>query len=292
MGYTYKGKDYPLETKLNYPEFGDILRKPKGEFTLDEVSWLLNLDCDMVREDCNALILNEIGRQWGKSSDVLEEDGAVNPCIINNSLILLTGSTDDDSGETSDILVELLCQSDDFLRFNRIDIGDDMQHSPIVTAVYNYYSLSPQQLIGMLLKDDVADTGKRLVAQMIGIIGSNLRQKGEYGGIEAEVYEQLCAALKDAFNKYAVNSPKTGKLDRQSLSCLVEAMATVGVHDAGVQFDAAVERLFHEGYIDEDIISEEDAIDGMECGGWDCMEPVTDVRELLFSSLVFYKGCF
>ena len=38
------------------------------------------------------------------------------------------------------------------------------------------------------------------------------------------------------------------------------------------------------GYIDENVINEVDAINGICDGGWDCEMPATDVQDLLFPS--------
>lgn len=58
-------------------------------------------------------------------------------------------------------------------------------------------------------------------------------------------------------------------------------MSTVGIYDHTVEIPFAISRLFSEGYIDEEIINDEDALDGLDGNGWECEEPVTDVRELL-----------
>ena len=84
MEYTHKDNDYPKEIKLSNSRIEEILRKPKGEFTLDEAAWLLRLDADEMRRNCNALILKEIGCQWGKSLEELRHNKNVNPFVIYN----------------------------------------------------------------------------------------------------------------------------------------------------------------------------------------------------------------
>lgn len=279
----YKGKDYPKDITLNYPKLKDILSKPKDDITLGEASWLLRIDADKMREDCNALIVNEIGIQNGKSLEQLKEDEDANPYIINNALILLTGLFVDFDEETSDILIELLRQSGDFLHFNNIRLGDDMTHAPIATAIYRCYCLAPQFLIPLLLEKEVSTDGKKIVSEMIGVMGSTLRQ--HYEGANVESYKELCKALMDVYDKYAKDYPKDDTLDKRSLSYLIDAMSVVGVHDSNVIFPQSVSRLFHEGYIDEEIINDEDALDGMDGNGWECERPVTDVRELLFPKI-------
>lgn len=284
MEYTYKGKDYPKEITLNYPELKVILCKTKDYISLGEASWLLRIDSDKMREDCNALILNEVGTQHGKTLEALKKDRSANPYIINNALILLTDLFADYDNETSDILLELLRQSADFLHFNNISLGNDMTHAPIATALYRCYCLSPQFLIPLLLEKEVSAEGKKIAAEMIGVMGSVLRQ--HYEGANVESYKDLCTALKDVYSKYAKYYPEDNTLDKQSLSYLIEAMSVVGVHDSNVSFALSVSHLFHEGYIDEEIINEEDALDGMDGDGWECEEPVTDVRELLFPKVL------
>lgn len=286
MRYEYKGKEYPQELKLNYPVLGTILNKPKDDITLGEASWLLRIDADKMREDCNALILNEVGTQHCKSLEQLREDESANPDTINNALILLTGLFADYDGETSNILLELLRQKEDFLKFNNISLGDDMTHAPIATAIYRCYCLSPQFIMPLLLEKEVSDEGKRIASEMIGVMGSNLKQ--HYEGANVESYDELCKVLKDVFNKYAKDYPNSKGLDRKSLSYLIEIMSTVGIYDHTVEIPFAISRLFSEGYIDEEIINDEDALDGLDGNGWECEEPVTDVRELLLPKLDDY----
>lgn len=71
-------------------------------------------------------------------------------------------------------------------------------------------------------------------------------------------------------------------LDKRSLSYLIDAMSVVGVLDSNVTFSLSVSRLFHEGYIDEAIINEEDAFYSTDGNGWECEKPVTGIRELFF----------
>lgn len=72
MEYTYKGKDYPKEITLNYPELRTTLSKPKDDIIFGEASHLLSLESDNMQEDCLNLIMNEIGNLWGKTLEQLE----------------------------------------------------------------------------------------------------------------------------------------------------------------------------------------------------------------------------
>lgn len=44
----------------------------------------------------------------------------------------------------------------------------------------------------------------------------------------------------------------------------------------------AIKQQFKNGYINETVITEDDANDGICNGGWDCEKPITYVRDLLF----------
>lgn len=280
MRYEYKGKEYPQELKLNYPVLRTILSKPKDDIAFGEASHLLSLDADKMQNECLNLILNEIGNQRGKTIEELRKDPAVNPYIINNTLIFLSAYF---SGYDKEVLLELLRQTKDFLAFNNLGLAEDYKRAPIAAATFICYSLNPNKLIDILLENGISGEGKKIATEMIGIIATQLRR--HYDGVDAEAYDELCDALKDVFNKYAKEYPANSKLDRFSLSTLVETMSTVGVHDLNGELEKSVKHLFKQGYIDENIINEEDAIDGMYNHGWDSEPPVTDVREFLFPSI-------
>lgn len=283
MEYTYKGKDYPKELNLNFPEIRAILSKPKDDITFGEASHLLSLDADKMQDDCLNLILNEVGNQFGKTIEELRKDPTVNPYIINNTLIFLSAYISGYDKSVSEVLLELLRQTKDFLAFNNLGLAEDYKRTPIAAATFICYDLNPNMLIDILLENGISDEGKKIAAYMIGIIATQLRR--HYDGVDAETYDELCDALKDAFRKHAKEYPANIKLDRFSLNTLVETMSTVGVHDLNGELENSVRHLFEQGYIDEAIINEEDAIDGMYNHGWDSEPPVTDVRELLFPSI-------
>lgn len=104
-------------------------------------------------------------------------------------------------------------------------------------------------------------------------------------GVDAEFYDELCEALKNAFIKNAKDYPDNNKLEKTSLSYLIEAIALVGVRNFGTgELSTSIKHLFMNGYVDENVINEEDAIDGICDNGWDCEVPIVDVRELLFQN--------
>ncbi len=281
MEYTYRGKNYPREIKLNYPELKAILSKLKEEITLGEASWLLSIAPEKMTKDCNSLILNEIGNQRGKTFEQLSNDKDVNPYIINNCLMMLTGMYFEYNVETSGILLELLCQPEGMLCFNGIGLGEDMPHAPVAAALNRCFGLSPYGLLGVLLRKDASDRAKKIVGEMVGILGANLRQHRHEALTTEEEYDELCKDLLDFYNKHAQGYPSNDDLDRISISCLVEAMSLTGVYDRTGDLPMSVASLFRGGYIDEEIMNEEDALDGFDGNGWDCEAPATEIRELL-----------
>lgn len=132
-------------------------------------------------------------------------------------------------------------------------------------------------MLSILLENSISEEGKKISTGMLGSIATNFRK------CEDGVYDELCEALKNAFYKYAKDYPDNNKLDKTSLSYLIDAIALVGVRDFGdAELSIPINHLFMNGYIGQNVINEEDTIDGICDGGWDCEKPITDVRELLF----------
>lgn len=278
-----------MSFSLHHPEVEDILRKPKNRISLGEASWLLELDADEMRDDANALILSQMEIQKNKTYDALTKDDTVNPYVINNALIMLSGNFADSDGTTSRILERLLRQTPDFLRYNRISLSGNLTHAPIAAAIYRCYGLSPQKLIDLLLDVGISTDGRQIAAEMTGNIGANLRRQSEGKG--REVYEKLCQALKEAFFRYMSEPASDSRLDKDILSRLADVLSTVGVYDESMQIPLIVGRLYREGRIDENIVTEEDALDGLDGNGWECPEPITNIKQLLFETMEMDVHC-
>lgn len=289
MNRTNSRDDIFMPFSLHHPEVEAILLKPKNRISLGEASWLLGLDADEMRDDANSLILSQMEVQKNKTYGALTENDTVNPYVINNALIMLSGNFADSDGTTSRILERLLRQTPDFLRYNRISLSGNLPHSPIAAAIYRCYGLSPQKLIDLLLDEEISTGGRQIAAEMTGNIGANLRRQSDGKG--REVYEELCQALKEAFLRYISEPSSDSRLDKDTLSRLVDVLSTVGVYDESMQIPLIVERLYREGRIDENIVTEEDALDGLDGNGWECPEPVTNIKQLLFETVEMDVHC-
>lgn len=278
MEYTYKGKDYPKEIKLNYPEIKEILCKPRGDITLGEATWLIGLPDGYKEKDCENLICQQMGLQWGKDLNDLKQDNSVNPHIINNALLLLCDFETYYYGEI-EVIPELLRQSDDFFRFNNIIDADNCVDDIILSAIYRSCTYSPKMLEDELLEEGLSTSGKMIAAKSLGIIGSVLMQLSEK---QEDSYKEVVRIVKEVLEAYLKDFPNNGLCDKTLLSHIVDTASTIGASC----LEPEILSLFSKSLIDENIINEEDAIAGLNNGGWTWEEPITDVRKLLLPSTV------
>lgn len=278
MQYTYKGQqyvDYPSEITLGYPEREAILRKPLDEITIGEARQMLFYENTM-RLDCEALIKQELARQWGKTREQLEADKDANPYVINNCLMFLAEYFS--PNDTISIVVELLCQSEDFLAYNNLSETYDEGYTPIASVLYSICSFCagvPQDLTDFLLRNDVTDTGKATTLYILSYVGCRdhaLAPKEEI----CKSLEKLCDTLIDAYAADKDEHKLTS--DNLLLSLVVDVASSAGAPS----LRSKISSLYSQHLIDETIISEDDAEFDLYSNG--CLidnVPSDKVRDLL-----------
>lgn len=263
MEYSYKGQeytDYPKAISLHHPEIEPILCKPKDEITLGEASLLLSIPGDAMRSDCEALVKQELARQWGKTKEQLDADKETNPYVINNALPFLIEHGDSDT--TLPVALELLSQSDDFLAYNKLDTE---WYTPIVTVLFALCIFNPEWLQEFLLRDDVTATGKTVALQSLTLIGSAVIKERP----KEEIFDSLLQTVKTLLATYLADIAEQRISNKQVLSHLIDTAACSDLEPIGHE----IMRLFARDLIDEDIISEEDADAGLFNGGWEEENP-------------------
>lgn len=160
MEYTYKGKKYPTTAKLNHQEVKAIVETPLENISDEQMVHMLSLPRDSVREDLHALIMQQIGLQWGKSDDELYE-GDFNWETVGNSLMFLTkvGTKE----YTTPVVLEILRQSYDFWEFNFGDIANIL----LYPVLYVFYKDNPSALMPFLLEQGPDHRAKICVLELL-----------------------------------------------------------------------------------------------------------------------------
>lgn len=271
MDYTYKGRDYPKVITLNFPKIEGILSKPKDDFTLGETSELLHLPEDGLRQDLENLIMAEIGKQWGKSIDELRDDPTTNPYLVNNCLILLT---DVGVEETSlPVVLEILRQSEDFLKYNNIIDFFDYKTLPIVTTLYSLLFVNTWKLQPFLLEEGITTSGKQVALLVLSVSGSVIKQEG----VLIEALPQIYQTAKEVLEAYIADADDARICDKQLLSYAVNAVSDLGM----CELAETIGNLYSKGLLDEQICDKEAVEFGLHEGGTQYIKPVSKARDLL-----------
>lgn len=262
MQYTYKGQEYidhPSEIKLYHPKHEDILRKPKEDFTLKEAYTLLDGAVDTMRLDCEALIKQEIARQWGKTKTQLEADKDTNPYVINNCLIFLIGHHWEKT--TLPIVLELLSQSEDFFEYNNLfDDSETRNQFPILYVLYALCAINPHQLQDFLLRSDVTERGKEIALVSLSMMGAYIYE----AGLHDEIMESILKTTETLLDAYIADHETQRISNKSLLSHVVDVAVVAGLETL---YDK-IHPLYTKQWIDEDICDEEDAEDGLLNGGF------------------------
>lgn len=234
MRYTYKGKDYPKEIKLHYPEVETILSEDPLNITLREMNHLYDLPLESFTEDENNLILRELGRQQGKNLDELAEDKSVNPFIIRNTLVCLTTSYDFGS---FDAVLEILRQTEDIINFNLPNYDGFTYIFPMLSLMFEY---KPQCLEKFMLDDGITVRGKQIVAEQLSRAVSDFDVCNE--DKKKMIHAQLVSIFGNILDAYISDCP-TGRLcDRQVVSHVVKAIVNTGLGELSEQVKTAYEK--------------------------------------------------
>lgn len=247
MNYTYKGKDYPKEIELHYPEVETILSKDPLDITLREMNQLYDLPLESFTEDENNLILRELGRQQGKTLDELAVDKTVNPFIIRNTLVCLTTSYDFNS---FDVVLEILRQTEDIINFNLPNYDGFTYILPMLSLMFEY---KPQYLEKFMLEEGITVRGKQIVAEQLSRAVSDFDVCNE--DKKKKIHAQLVSIFGNILDAYISDCP-TGRLcDRQVVSHVVKAIVNAGLGELSEQ----VKTVYEKNMIDKAICGDLDA---------------------------------
>lgn len=234
MNYTYRGKDYPKNIKLHHPEVEKILSKDPLDITLREMNYLYDFPLESFTEDENNLILRELGRQQGKTLDELVGDKIVNPFIIRNTLVCLTTSYDFNS---FDVVLEILRQTEDIINFNLPDYDGFTYILPMLSLMFEY---KPQYLEKFMLEDGITVRGKRIVAEQLSRMASDLNVGNE--DHKKKIHEQLVSIFGIVMKAYISDYPANRLCDKQLVSHVVKAIVNAGLGELSEQVKTVYEK--------------------------------------------------
>ena len=234
MNYTFTDKNYPKEIKLHHPEVETILLKDPLDITLREMNHLYDLPLESFTEDENNLILRELGRQQGKTLDELAVDKIVNPFIIRNTLVCLTTSYDFNS---FDVVLEILRQTEDIINFNLPDYDGFTYILPMLSLMFEY---KPQYLEKFMLESGITVRGKRIVAEQLSRMASDLNVGNE--DHKKKIREQLVSIFGNVMKAYISDYPASRLCDKQLVSYVVKAIVNAGLGELSEQVKTVYEK--------------------------------------------------
>ena len=231
MEYTYQGGDYPSEITLHHPQIAPILQKDTSDITNKELSKVLSLPQETLREDLHSLILQELGKQYGASKEKLQEDDTLNWWIIGNSIMCLCDvGTQEDS---LPVVLEVMRQNSDVLDFN---IGD-MSDLFITSVIWNLCKDEPTALLPFLLEEGLSSWGKSDVIVALQTIG--------------EHYSKSRQAVVDVFRTlfiaYTEDLPQRKICDGGLVGTLATAVVSMGAKE----LLPLIEEAYATGLVDE-----------------------------------------
>jgi len=232
MEYTYKGKDYPKEITLHYPEIEAIAKKNTEKITESEIKQVLSLPSDMAREDLHNLVLREIGIQWGKTANELSEDESCNWNVVGNAFMFLTkfGTVE----ETLPIVLETMRQNEGFLDYNFCDVCNILLHPVLCTLVKD----NPRLLKPYLLEPGLYYFFKIVTFELLEQIAKHCPE------VKKEIVEMTVEVLKEYKKDLPTRTICDGTVAAFAIGVLVGNGAS--------EYLPLIEDLYATGLIDEE----------------------------------------
>ena len=244
MEYTYKGKDYPKDLYIKHQEVFTTLSKDPLDITRREFDHLFDIPTEEFCTDEEQLILWELGKQWGKSAEQLESDTTVNHFIIRNTLITLLTSY---SFSSFGVVLEVLRQSEDIIRFNFPDYNGFTYILPILSIVFEY---EPKQLEQFLLEEGLTDYSKRIVADLLARMGCDTETKTEANN--KKVHDELSGIFSRVLDVFISDYPTGNICDKYVVSHVVKAIVNAGL----VELSDKIKIVYDNDMVDKQICGE------------------------------------
>lgn len=260
MEYTYKGKDYPTEITLHHPELMDTVTKETDKITKEELQNLLSLPEDTLREDLHNMILFELGKQSGKTSDELDDE-VYDWNIMGNCNILLSkvGNIKD----SLPVLLEELRQNQDVLDFNFGDFANIL----IYPALCSICQKQPSLLLPFLLEPGLSWHAKIGVCELLGQIGANI----------PEVRDEIITMTRELFKHYKEDLPYRKICDGSVAAFAIGIAVSMGASELLPE----IEDLYNTGLIDRRVEGTIDEVKKNLLFPYEREMPVTDPYQII-----------
>ena len=181
-----------------------------------------------------------------KTLDELVVDKIVNPFIFRNTLVCLTTSYDFNS---FDVVLEILRQTEDIINFNLPDYDGFTYILPMLSLMFEY---KPQYLEKFMLEGGITVRGKRIVAEQLSRMASDLNVGNE--GHKKKIHEQLMSIFGNVMEAYISDYPVSRLCDRQLVSHVVKAIVNAGLGKLSEQ----VKTVYEKDMIDKNICGDLD----------------------------------
>lgn len=232
MKYTYKGKKYPKTAKLHHNKVKKIVETSLENISDEQIEDVFSLPTETLREDLHALIMQQIGLQWGKTGDELDEK-EISWETVGNSLIFLTkvGTIED----TFPVVLELLRQSDDFISFNFGDIPETL----LTPVIYTLCKDNPSMLIPFLLEEGPCPRAKIIVLDLLQHMADN----------HPEMCEEFLSISKTILEAYKIDLPNRTICD----GSVVAFAISIPLALKATELQPLAEELYKTGLVDEGV---------------------------------------
>lgn len=239
MEYTYVGGNYPKKIRLHHPEIEPILRKSVLELEEKDIDTVLALPADTLREDLHQLILREIGRQYGKTEEQLDEEEQ-NEDIIGNCFIFLSkvGTLRD----TLPVLLEFLRQSPDIIFYNEGFAGRFL----VKPLMYNFLQEDPTCLKYFLLEKGLCSMSKTEILDFIQAIACDV----------PSLRQPVLEMMHEVLEAYKADLPMRTLCDGEVVAFAIFVVAEL----SATEFIPLVEELYATDLVDKGLMGDIDAV--------------------------------
>ncbi len=239
MKYTYVGGNYPKKIRLHHPKIEPILRKSVLELEEKDIDTVLALPADTLREDLHQLILREIGRQYGKTENQLDEEEQ-NEDIIGNCFIFLSkvGTLRD----TLPVLLEFLRQSPDIIFYNEGFAGRFL----VKPLMYNFLQEDPTCFKSFLLEKGLCSMSKTEILDFIQAIACDV----------PSLRQPVLDMMREVLEAYKADLPMRTLCDGGVVAFAIFVVAEL----SATEFIPLVEELYATDLVDKGLMGDIDAV--------------------------------
>lgn len=233
MSYTYRGGDYPKTIRLYHPEAEIILRKDTLTMTQADIDTLLSLPKETLREDMHQLVLQELGRQYGKTDEQLQDDNTpIDWCIMGNCFLFLA---EIGSQESLSVLLEFLRQNEDVLRFNEGDSGEYL----VKPLLYRCLRDNPALIQPFLLEEGLAANAKMEVLDYLA----------NFANCDKAMRAPILKMMREVLPAYKQDLPKHTICDGEVVAFAIEVL----IASYAKECLPMIEELYATGLVDNSV---------------------------------------